>query len=165
MTKTLEHLPKALVDEVERLRPWLVFLCIRARYDKPDAEDIVSEAIISFYQTANKFSSASSLITKLRRALSHRISDDRKYRRRHVNGSISLEQMDDDAISYTPRPDAGVDVIKAMGLLDPITADTIYQYVIVGHSLEDIGTKHNLSHQGVWWKIQQGLRQLRQTLG
>lgn len=160
--RTLENLDPALVQRVEGLRGWLIHKTTQSGYSRADAEDIVSDALISFYLTENPADPRYTIFTKLLRALGHRIMNDRN-RRRHRIETCPIE--DYDGPIPTTIPEAAMDLVTAIKKLPPHVSQAVLLVLVEGHTREAVGAKLGLNATTIDWRVQRGIELLRLALG
>lgn len=160
MKETLADLPKHIVAQAENLRWWLVSLLMKKGYSLPDAEDLVSEALFRFYMSSNIEDGKSSLATKLRLCVNHRILDDW---RKHKLDSVALDAIDE-ALTACEIPSIYTDLHIALEKLKPDVSKLILLHVLGGLTVIQLGEKFGVPGPTVYKRIQTGLRQLRRLL-
>lgn len=150
----------ALVADVEALRPTMLRMAHARGFSTAEADDLVTNAILRFYATKTPYEPGSTLLTKLRRALEHRMGHAALAKRKHVR----LDDLPPSLLAYSDDPTMTIAVREALLTLPPAIRDAVIKHVIEGHTLQALGDAAGIAGKNMWRRVQKGLAQLRQIL-
>lgn len=143
--------------------PEMMRMCLRYTHDESTAIEIVNNGFLRVFKKLHTYAFKGSLEGWVRRLIYHSMADYFRDNARYLHFLV-LEERDDVVPERSHEIFYEEDILKAVGMLPPVSQEVFRLYAIEGYSHAEIAENLNMSEGTSKWHLSTARQKLREQL-
>ncbi len=143
--------------------PEMLRMCLRYTHDESTAIEIVNNGFLRVFKKLHTYAFKGSLEGWVRRLVYHSMADYFRDNARYLHFLV-LEERDDVVPERSHDVFYEEDILKAVGMLPPVSQEVFRLYAIEGYSHAEIAENLNISEGTSKWHLSTARQKLREQL-